>query len=143
MKLHYSQTELFYFRSLFLFYIPMKLHYSQTAYGNQIMYSRFYIPMKLHYSQTALTFLSFPGAFYIPMKSHYSQTAIWQYTHYKRVVISYKIYRKRNYHLLSGLDQSTTHYLHVIPISLFLYFIWPFIPCRIYLPIKLFRYFCL
>ena len=52
MKLHYSQTELFYFRSLFLFYIPMKLHYSQTAYGNQIMYSRFYIPMKLHYSQT-------------------------------------------------------------------------------------------
>ena len=31
MKLHYSQTELFYFRSLFLFYIPMKLHYSQTT----------------------------------------------------------------------------------------------------------------
>ena len=33
--------------------------------------------------------------FYIPIKLHYSQTSIWQYTHYKRVVISYNNQSKK------------------------------------------------
>ena len=74
--------------------------------------------MKLHHSQTILCLIEFKeavlypyeitllsnymmmqrgvfGMFYIPMKSHYSQTSIWQYTHYKRVVISYNILSKK------------------------------------------------
>ena len=55
----------------------------------------FYIPMKLHYSQTAARYHHAQLVFYIPMKLHYSQTSIWQYTHYKRVVISYNNQSKK------------------------------------------------
>ena len=51
--------------------------------------------MKLHYSQTLPDNWDYTVGFYIPMKLHYSQTSIWQYTHYKRVVISYNNQSKK------------------------------------------------
>ena len=71
-------------------YTTLKLFYVWSSSRKQ-----FFIPMKLHYSQTITDHHTGKEQFYIPMKLHYSQTSIWQYTHYKRVVISYNNQSKK------------------------------------------------
>ena len=52
MKLHYSQTMLYFVIVRKRFYYLIKLHYSQTLAGAGNTGIKFYYLIKLHYSQT-------------------------------------------------------------------------------------------
>ena len=100
-------------------YTTLKLFYVWSSSRKQ-----FYIPMKLHYSQTIWWCKEVFLECFISLWNHTTLKPQFDSTRTTNVLqFHITINRKSNYHLLSGLDQSAMHYLHVIPISFSLFYL--------------------